>query len=242
MENFKPLKQIKASDAVAQQLRAAIFDGTYRAGDKLPSERELIESFQVSRTVVREAIKGLEASGLVQIKQGATGGAFVKLLTFERLSGVCRDLFFVGRLSFKEICEARLIVEPQIARMAALNCDEMYSKALSDADLHESDTLEYPETVVLRQKVHCLLADMCGNRFLAAISKSLLQLVGEINEVLDTDTDLIHPIGLHKEIVDAVIANDQDKAEQAMRNHLTEFLGILQKIEQDFRENERTLI
>ncbi|MCL1076201.1 MAG: hypothetical protein PWP74_911 [Shewanella sp.] len=238
MENFKPIKQIKVSDEVAQQLRTAIFDGTYSAGDKLPSERELIDSFQVSRTVVREAIKGLEASGLVQIKQGATGGAFVRALTFERLSGVCRDLFFVGRLSFEEICEARLIVEPQIARLAAFNCDEKHAKALLDAHLHEDDTLEYPETVELRQKVHCLLADMSGNRFLAAIAKSMLQLVGEINEELDTDTDIIHPVGLHKSIVDAVIAKDQDKAEQAMRNHLTDFLGRLQKIEQEFRKNK----
>ena len=84
MHIFKPIKQIKASSEVGQQLKNAILGGEYRAGDKLPSERELIELFQVSRTVVREAIKSIEAGGLVEIRQGATGGAFVKHLTFER--------------------------------------------------------------------------------------------------------------------------------------------------------------
>ncbi|WP_156143248.1 FadR/GntR family transcriptional regulator, partial [Shewanella sp. ZOR0012] len=68
MHNFKPIKQIKASSEVGQQLKNAILGGDYKAGDKLPSERELIELFQVSRTVVREAIKSLEASGLVEIR------------------------------------------------------------------------------------------------------------------------------------------------------------------------------
>ena len=79
MHIFKPIKQIRASSEVGQQLKNAILDGEYKAGDKLPSERELIELFQVSRTVVREAIKSLEAGGLVEIRQGATGGAFVKI-------------------------------------------------------------------------------------------------------------------------------------------------------------------
>ena len=124
MKNFQPIKQVKASDEVSNQLRHAIFEGRYLAGDKLPSERELIETFKVSRTVVREAIKALEARGLVQIKQGATGGAFVKELTFERLTNDCKDLFFLGKMSFDEICQARLSIEPIVAGLA---CKALYA-------------------------------------------------------------------------------------------------------------------
>lgn len=235
MENFKPIKQIKASEEVAQQLRTAIFDGTYPAGSKLPSERELIESFMVSRTVVREAVKGLEASGLVEVRQGATGGAFVKAITFERMSSACNDLFFMGKLSFTELCEARLLIEPMIARMAARNCTAADAAALMQAHNSESDTLEYPETVELRQKVHHLLADMTGNRFLAGITKSLLQVLANITNQFEPDTNTIHPAGLHFSVINAVIANDEDAAAQAMYSHLKGFLDRLQRIEADFR-------
>ncbi|KFZ37637.1 GntR family transcriptional regulator [Shewanella mangrovi] len=238
LETFKPVKQIKASDEVAQQLRTAIFDGTYQAGHKLPSERELIESFMVSRTVVREAIKGLEASGLVEIKQGATGGAFVKAITFERMSSACNDLFFMGKLSFTELCEARLLIEPMIARLAAKNCTKADAEELMQAHRSESDNLAYPHTVVLRQKVHHLLADMTGNRFLAGITKSLLQVLANITNQFEPDTNVIHPAGLHLEVINAVIANDEEAAAQAMYNHLKGFLDRLQHIESDFRNTK----
>ncbi len=238
MKNFQPIKQVKASDEVSNQLRHAIFEGRYLAGDKLPSERELIETFKVSRTVVREAIKALEARGLVLIKQGATGGAFVKELTFERLTNDCKDLFFLGKMSFDEICQARLSIEPIVAGLAAKHCTPEQAKLLIEANDNESNTLEYPETVMLRSRVHYLLADMCNNRFLTAIDKSLIQLVGTISSQFQPDTDKIHPPGMHNSIIDAVIAGDEAGAEKAMREHLLEFLLLLEGIESDYRNNK----
>ncbi|GIU49207.1 FadR/GntR family transcriptional regulator [Shewanella sp. KT0246] len=237
MSNFKPIKQVKASDEVFNQLKSAIFDGQYCAGDKLPSERELIETFSVSRTVIRESFKALEANGLIEIKQGATGGAFVKQMTFERLTSATKDLFFLNQMSFREICEARLEIEPMVARLAAEHCTEEHKALLLDACAHESDSLQYPETVLLRSQVHYILADMCGNRFLTAIDKSLIQLVGRIAHKFQPDTDKIHPAGMHDDLVQAVINKDGDTAEKLMHFHLKDFLDILQKIESDFRES-----
>ncbi len=238
MNNFQPIKKVKASDEVSKQLRHAIFEGRYVAGDKLPSERELIETFKVSRTVVREAIKALEARGLVEIKQGATGGAFVKELTFERLSNDCKDLFFLGNMSFNEICQARLSIEPIVAGLAAKHCTPEQAKLLQEANANESNTLEYPETVILRSKVHYLLADMCNNRFMTAIDKSLIQLVGSISSQFQPDTDKIHPPGMHNLLISAVIAGDQVAAESEMRKHLSEFLSLLEQIEYDYRQTK----
>ena len=72
LTTFKSVEQTKASNNIYGQLSTAIFDGRYIAGQKLPSESELIRCFNVSRTTIREAIKGLEASRLVDIKRGAT--------------------------------------------------------------------------------------------------------------------------------------------------------------------------
>ncbi len=238
LNKFQPIKQVKASEEVSNQLHQAIFQGRYGVGDKLPSERELIETFQVSRTVIREAIKRLEAKGLIEIKQGATGGAFVKEFTFERLSRECNDLFFLGKMSFTEICQARLTIEPVVAGLAAIHGTDEQIQELIEADNNENDTQKYPETVVLRQKVHHLLADMCQNRFLSAIDKSLIQIVATITQQFKPDTNLIHPLGMHKSIVDAVAARDQAGAEAAMREHLQDFISRLEFIETEFRNQQ----
>ncbi|ABM23410.1 FadR family transcriptional regulator [Shewanella putrefaciens] len=238
MHIFKPIKQIKASSEVGQQLKNAILGGDYKAGDKLPSERELIELFQVSRTVIREAIKSLEAGGLVEIRQGATGGAFVKHLTFERLSDACHDLFMMGKLSLPELCQARMLIEPQVARMAAKNCTPEQALILLEADRHENDTSAYPDTVTLRSQVHYLLAEMSGNRFLEAIVKSLLILLRNQTMKYEPPTDEIHPLGLHSVIVEAVVAKDEDKAEAEMLAHLEDFNVRLREIERKYKNKQ----
>lgn len=238
MHIFKPIKQIKASSEVGQQLKNAILGGDYKAGDKLPSERELIELFQVSRTVIREAIKSLEAGGLVEIRQGATGGAFVKHLTFERLSDACHDLFMMGKLSLPELCQARMLIEPQVARMAAKNCTPEQALILLEADRHENDTSAYPDTVTLRSQVHYLLAEMSGNRFLEAIVKSLLILLRNQTMKYEPPTGEIHPLGLHGVIVEAVVAKDEDKAEAEMLAHLEDFNVRLREIERKYKNKQ----
>ncbi|PWF65191.1 FadR family transcriptional regulator [Shewanella sp. BC20] len=235
MNTFKPVKQLRASTEVGQQLKEAIIDGRYKAGDKLPSERELIELFMVSRTVVREAVKILEASGLVEIRQGAMGGAFVKQVDYERLSDACRDLLTMGKMSLPEIVQVRMLLEPQVARLAAKNCTAEQAARLHDANQHENDTLEYPDTVYLRSQVHFVLAEICGNRCLEAISKSLLLLLRRNTLTLKPPTDEIHPSGSHDKLVQAVVNGDEDRAEAEMRAHLEDFCNRVAEVERKYR-------
>ncbi|WP_330149851.1 FadR/GntR family transcriptional regulator [Shewanella xiamenensis] len=236
MNTFKPVKQLRASTEVGQQLKEAIFDGRYKAGDKLPSERELIDLFMVSRTVVREAVKILEASGLVEIRQGAMGGAFVKLVNYERLSDACQDLLTMGQMSLPEIVQVRMLLEPQVARLAAKNCTAEQATKLQDANQHENDTLEYPDTVYLRSQVHFVLAEICGNRCLEAISKSLLLLLRQNTLTFKPPTDEIHPAGLHYKLVQAVVDRDEDRAEAEMRAHLEDFCERVAEVERKYKE------
>ncbi|MFB2652153.1 MULTISPECIES: FadR/GntR family transcriptional regulator [Shewanella] len=239
MNTFKPVKQLRASTDVGQQLKEAIFDGRYKAGDKLPSERELIDLFMVSRTVVREAIKILEASGLVEIRQGAMGGAFVKQVDFERLSDACQDLLMMGKMSLPEIVQVRMLLEPQVARLAAKNCTSADAAKLYDANQHEDDTLEYPTTVLLRSQVHFVLAEICGNRFLEAITKSLLLLLRQNALSFEPPTDEIHPSGLHDKLIQAVVDRDEDRAEAEMRAHLEDFCSRVAEVERKYKESKR---
>ncbi|MCA3749647.1 MAG: winged helix-turn-helix transcriptional regulator, partial [Rubrobacter sp.] len=75
---FKPAPVRRAREQVESQLREAILSGTFRSGDRLPSELELAKSFGVSRTTVREALGSLASAGLISKVPGASGGSFVR--------------------------------------------------------------------------------------------------------------------------------------------------------------------
>ena len=74
---FSPVQPERVSQLIESQLKEAIIKHHYRAGDKLPSERELAQMFCASRSSIREAIRSLERSGFVVVKKGVQGGAFV---------------------------------------------------------------------------------------------------------------------------------------------------------------------
>ncbi len=119
MPSFKPIKQSRVSGEVAEQLKQSILLGHFGTGDKLPSERDLAEQFQVSRIAIREALRFLESTGFVATRQGVTGGTFVTDLSFEHLSNAFVDLFLAEKISVPELVEVRLLVEPEIAGLAA---------------------------------------------------------------------------------------------------------------------------
>jgi DNA-binding FadR family transcriptional regulator len=108
------------SESIEDQIKEAICDGHYHVGDKLPPERTLAEQFGVSRAVVREALRSLEREGLLTIKTGAHGGAYVIHMENKSIENSLRLMLSTGQLSHDEIQQARMFVEPPIAAEAAL--------------------------------------------------------------------------------------------------------------------------
>src|SRR5512146_1704225 len=108
---FAPVSVARASSAIAEQIRTAILTGKIKAGDRLSPERELAEQFGVSRVTVRDALRSLEAMGLIEVKVGARGGAFVTAPTGSVVAQTMSDMMMMAVLSPEDIVEARLIVE-----------------------------------------------------------------------------------------------------------------------------------
>ena len=89
---FVPARRVRSFDDVVEQVRRSIVDGAIAAGDRLPSEREMAEQFGVSRATLREALRALEALGLLEIRRGAQGGAFAVDASSEQLTVQVREL------------------------------------------------------------------------------------------------------------------------------------------------------
>ena len=224
MHSFVPIKQSKATEEVLAQLKEAILRGAYKEGDKLPSERELTEQFNVSRGVVREAIRALQVTGFVDIKQGPLGGAFVKEISFGLLDTGFSDLYFSEKLTISEIVQVRQFIEPEVARLAALNISEGYRKKLEIALEQERGTFESPEDLMKKlTTVHFILAEMCGNRLFEGMIIAIISLTRRIIRSLLEDLLSLHDAGEHDNIVQAVISGDPEAAKKAMALHSKNF-------------------
>ncbi len=237
MSPFKPVKTLRFFEDVHSQLKEAILSGRFKPGEKLPSERELCLEFQVSRGVIREAIRALELSGFVCIRQGPTGGAFVTDLTFNQVGSAFLDLFKTSKLSMKDIAQVRLHVEPEVARLAALNYEASQLEMLLQMEREEHvDYVSYPDRIDRLTRVHKVLAQLCGNQFFEVIVRSMLMLTADVALTVASDHDLLHGPGEHQAVIQAVISRDGEKAAEEMARHLKQFSQNLIEMEKTYRQ------
>jgi GntR family transcriptional regulator, transcriptional repressor for pyruvate dehydrogenase complex len=242
MPTFKPIKQSRVSEEVTEQMKRSILVGYFKSGDKLPSERELAEQFKVSRVAIREALRVLENTGFLTTRQGVTGGAFVTDLTFEHLSNAFIDLFRAEKISIPELVQVRLLVEPEIARQAALNIDQNHAKRLKEAlKTEELPVNNLTEDLDTKTAVHYILAEICGNRFFEALERSLMALTRRVILVVKPGEPFIHPAGMHHPVVEAIISGDADLAFIEMKKHTIEFGENLIKMERAYRDRRTRL-
>src|SRR5256885_2433733 len=121
---FAPVSVARASSSIADQIRQAIVTGKLAQGERLPPERELAEQFGVSRVTVRDALRALEAMGLIEVRVGARGGAFVTVPSGAVVGQTMSDMMMMQALSPEDIVEARLVVELGTVTLACVRAND----------------------------------------------------------------------------------------------------------------------
>src|SRR6266571_89689 len=109
----------RVSETIARRIKKQISDGALVPGEKLPAERHMAQRYRTSRVSVREAYRSLEELGLLTIRRGAEGGAFIADIDHRPVMRSLSLMLRLGKTTNEEITEARLLVEPPIARLAA---------------------------------------------------------------------------------------------------------------------------
>ena len=236
MNNFEPINKLDATEEVFNQLKNAILLGDLRKGDKLPSERELVKLFNVSRGVVREAIRGLKATGFVEIKQGPLGGAFVREKSGNLLESGLSALYRSKKLTISEVGQVRRFIEPQIARLATLNVNDEYREKLESALYQEKQSFVSTDDYIQKlTAIHLILAEMCGNEIFKSMLIALTSLTHQIVKALSPDNVYsLHRTGEHDNIVASVLLGDPDGAEKSMILHSNGFGEAFIKTENIF--------
>jgi len=232
--NFISLQRRRLYEDVAEALKQAILKGDYKVGDKLPSENELAGLFQVSRAVIREAIRYLELTGLVTIKQGATGGAFVSEMKSSVIHEYMRDLLVFGNLSVSQLLEIRQHVDPEVSRLAALRATEKDLSDLEKTILFEKSGMPGIEYMENNANFHRILGRASQNLLYAIIEDCIMDFVLDFLNAIKSPDDVIHDPQEHEAIYKAVASRKPDLAMKLTKKHVGNFSKDMMKLEKEY--------
>jgi GntR family transcriptional repressor for pyruvate dehydrogenase complex len=213
----------RASEMIVDQIRLLIRAGQLKPGDRLPAERELGDQFGVSRVTVREALRGLEANGMVTIKVGARGGAFVTAPTSAQVGEGIIDLLSMSELTPGEVTEARQVFELGII---SLVCERATEQDIADlleiCDRGDAAVQAGSYPMSLSAEFHGRVARASHNKAIVMLGDSFQgPTLMSLNRAKED-----HPeMGLrgnreHRQFVMAIAKGDLEKATAVMRTHI----------------------
>lgn len=218
---MEPIKRVRLSESLVEVLKRIIADEGLAPGDKFHSENELASRLGVSRSSIREAVRILEVLGRLSVRQGK--GIFIagtEDQSFAAFADWVRD----NDQSLQEHFEVRLIVEPQTARLAALNAtpEEVAALAAVHADFVRNAGLGLTaETILCDRAFHKLLGRTTHNKFLAALIRSITtSLLDDWISSFHTPGRMEKTVGEHGRILAAVEAGNPEAAMESMAAHL----------------------
>ena len=219
----QPVASGRLSAEIVDQIKDAIRSGRLKPGDRLPPERDLTSQLGVSRVSVRDALRVLEAHGLVEVRVGARGGAFVTAPAPALVGEGMAHMLMLASLTPAEVTEARHVFELAILPLV---CERA-----TDDDLAELDAIcERAEAALaggghdvgLSTEFHVRLAGAAHNGAVSLIANSLQ---GPLLMSLRAAKRVAPEMGgagalEHRAIVDAVRARDPERARAIMAEHL----------------------
>jgi GntR family transcriptional regulator, transcriptional repressor for pyruvate dehydrogenase complex len=221
LEQLKPIDQRpSASERVAERLVSLISSGNIAPGDKLPSENELSKALQVSRPVVREALRGLAMMGIVASRQG--GGCYVTDLKPQRLMAPLSFALSLQDYNIESLFRAREVIDTGIAADAARNATVAQITTLQELVEAGHKLVDDPIGFrVMDAEFHALVASAAKNDFLEKVCSSLYSLAIEQRRKASAKPGvLLRSARDHAEIVAAIVAKDPDAASAAMGRHV----------------------
>lgn len=219
---FSPVPSRRTSDEIIDQLRDRLRNNDLKPGDRLPPERQLAEQFQASRNTVREALRMMEVSGLIEIRKGATGGAFIAQGDAKVVSRSLSDMYTLSVYALSDLTEVRLWLGTLITRLA---CQRATEEDLSALRANVEQANELTEAGLWEQRAEVnhqflnLLAAATANPIIAMLQHSITQIVREIvNDVGPlTDRSILDS---RQRLMQHLVHHDEDAAVAEMEEHL----------------------
>ncbi|HEY9753704.1 MAG TPA: FadR/GntR family transcriptional regulator [Oculatellaceae cyanobacterium] len=234
------MREKRAFKEIAEQIRSSIYAKTLKPGDKLPSERELAAQFKVGRISVREALRMLEQAGLVYVRQGTNGGAYVKEADTSVIAESVYDVLSRNDIRLEDLTEARLAVEKQILQSAfekiteedlekLRQCVIEFGSAIRGNKASSHTPVHYDVS-----KFHMVLAGATRNPVFEILLSVLMNVTSKVIDRQLTDMQRLKKhLSFHKLIYEAVKNRDLDTAISKMEEHMLnvarQYSGVIRR-------------
>ncbi len=235
---LSPMEVPKASDVLANELRERILSGEYPEGTPLPPERGLVVQTRMSRTTVREALRILEVQGLIRIKAGRAGGAFVTKPGGESVASSL-DLLIRGRqLRLASVHETREAIEPSCARLAALHRTTGDLGRLEQANEAIAASTDLGDFLSANVDWHVAVATASHNEILTGVMMALSRAIytATNNEGFVNDEVRSIAVRAHRSVTRAIKERDADAAIRRMERHVHSYAAAALAVD------ERTVV
>jgi GntR family transcriptional regulator, transcriptional repressor for pyruvate dehydrogenase complex len=219
---FRPVDGARPADAIQAQVRKLIASHHLKAGDRLPTERELAVQFAVSRNSVRQAIRSLADSGLLEVKKGATGGAFIRSGGGAAVRASLVDMYSLGGIQPAHLTETRLLIGVEVVRLA---CERGSDEELRELERNVAAADEAakagdaPRRTEINLEFYRILARMTHNPLLEILTDAVMAITLRfVEDFMRTSNATVMPFR-HK-LLEDLRGRDANAAAERMREHL----------------------
>ena len=230
-KNLKQVRKKNLYEIIVSQIQNLIEGGKLKPGDKLPTDRELADAFKVSRHTVREAIRALENKNILKSRVGS--GTFVVLDEEQELNEVLVKYVARERDRLSEVFQLRLMLEPQIASLAAQNATEADIVALESIVSEQENLISEGDSdrwVELDNEFHLTIARAAGNSLLARVVELIMSLLSVCRaEVYQSRKRIESSTKKHREIVMAISDRNTDEAAETIITHINDIEKIVKE-------------
>ena len=229
---FRRVHSSRVSEEIASQIRQVILSGKLKPGDRLPTERELVEQFHSSRVSVREAVRSLEHLGLVKIKRGAGGGTYVTGANYRPVAESFLVKMQMSKGTVEHITEARLLLEPGVCRLAAVHATRQDLMRLRETvEDQEALVKEGRKDASYDLRFHQLLIEAAHNPILALTAISVMDLLVKALERARVSGGMTpHVVSFHRNIYNALRDRDGECASRLMADHIRDIQDRLKPL------------
>lgn len=220
---FRQVQTGRVSEQIVDRVKDAIRRGELKVGDRLPAERQLTEQLNVSRVTVRDALRILEARGLIEIRVGAHGGAFVTAPAPKLVAEGITDMLMLSDVRAEDVTEARQVFELSLIPLACQRADdEDIADLRAICDRAEAALADGTFEVGLSAEFHVRLSRATHNQAVELMTDALQPpLLASLHQAYTVAPDLGgQGVREHREIVDAIEARDVERATAIMSEHL----------------------
>jgi len=229
-----PVKKNRAFQEVIDQIQEAILEGKLKAGERLPSERELGKALATSRGTLREALRVLEQKGLISVKTGVRGGAIVKAVSHTTVSDSLALLIRSRSLALEDLAEFREGIEGIVAGLAAQRATKEDYAGLKDLlgqaeKFQEIGVSRWKEFLSMDNKIHVELARISGNPMYELVLNTVHDNINlYYNRMLPKEPGIMkRNLQDLRKIVQAVESGNSERATLLVQEHVRHFNRLM---------------